>query len=196
MWASSGADEQPLRWKRPRLAAIVSAILSLAVGCGGGPPDWRTAPDLQFVDVSGARRSLEEFEGSVVLLSFLDLRASGAHDPSKSQTVFLRSMARQYGSQGLSVVVVASVRDARSTDAARLLNLIHDWELGEVVLLRDEHSRARSAYGVRRQPTTFLIDSQRFVRWQREGFAPAQELATAIESVLSDRASTKARKAS
>jgi len=191
--AGFSAAEKPPRRARRRLAALLSAVVSLAVGCDGGSPPGRPAPELQLVDLSGARRSLDELDGRALLLSFLDLRTPGdprADDPSKSQAVFLRSMARQYGPQGLRVVVIGSFHEGRSEDSDRLINLVHDWELGDMVLFPDEDSRARSAYGVQRQPTTFLIDSHRFVRWQREGFAPAQELAAAIESVLSGRIPT------
>lgn len=174
------------------LAGALCCVSSLGEGGGrrAGPRPGQPAPALDLSDARGIRRGLHELRGHPVLLSFISLPPSprdvARRDANRSQVVFLCSMKAQYERWGLKVLIVDASVAARGerTDAVRLINLEHDWELGAIALLNDHQGQAALSYGVKRFPTTFLMDERHVVRHSWEGFVPAQQLAATVESVL------------
>ena len=105
-----------------------------------------------------------------MLLAFVGPDEQGTVAASRNQVVFLRSMARQHGAAGLTVMVLAES--------------VRDWNLREIGLLGDESGSAARAFDVTRFPTTLLIDDRGFVRARWEGFTPAHRLDFAVRAVV------------
>jgi hypothetical protein len=184
-----------IRDRKPLLAVVAVAavaavvLLVLLVGDEEKPPvpAERTAPPLAGTAVRGGRVSLERLRGHAVLVSFLNTRADATlrNDPSRAQTVFLRSMQTQHARFGLRVIIVdaAEVAGAGRPSRNELVNYTYDWNLDRAIaLLADDGSLARR-FSVRRAPTTFLIDQDGALRRRWNGFAGAAELDFAIRSL-------------
>jgi peroxiredoxin len=132
-----------------------------------------TAPDFALPEVDAATWAFSGQSSGLVLLSFLDT-SYDTDNPSKSQVVFLRSMAKQYPHVRIAAISTA--------DASSLLNLTYDWQMRDTVpLLIDNGGTVTAQYGVRQLPTTYLIRDGRIVqRW--DGVALTGLLAIAIET--------------
>jgi hypothetical protein len=142
-------------------------LLFLTTACRSVPVS--TLPDLTLPDVRGGAFQLRAPPAQPLLLAFLQTVPDTADTPSRSQTVFLASMAQQYGPRGLRVAIVdASVLapgPQPSHDA--VLNASYDWHL-KFPLLLDQNGQLASQLGVKEVPTTFLIaiDGTIVQRWQ------------------------------
>src|SRR5215216_1871159 len=79
------------------------------------------APELVGKAVRGGEVNLQRLRDHLVLLSFLNSRASATAegDPSRAQIVFLRSMQRQHARFGLRVVVVDAAELAGAGRSSR-----------------------------------------------------------------------------
>lgn len=127
------------------------------------------------VDVLGG-----DLVGQVVLVGFVNAQAGGSgRDLSRSQIVFLKSMAQQYEPLGVRVVLV----DTSGADAQMLARAASNWQLGAIPLLPDTGALA-AGFGVTQSPVTLLIgaDGLTLRRWDR--FAAAQDLAFALQAVV------------
>jgi hypothetical protein len=115
--------------------------------------------------------------GRPALIGYLDLSEppGRAGLGSRSQSVFLRSMAAQHPRLLLRVVDVSRLAEAERRNRA------HDWELAGGSLERLAGAAHPWFRGV--VPTTVLLDErgQRIERW--EGFVGAAELDRAIRSL-------------
>jgi hypothetical protein len=145
------------------------------------------APALTGTAVRGGEVALERLRGHVVLVSFLNSRAEATPegDPSRAQTVFLRSMQTQHARFGLRVIIVdaAELAGAERPSRDELVNYTYDWNLDPVIaVLRDDDTRARR-FVVEQAPTTFLIGPDGVVRERWDGFAPAAQLDLSIRQL-------------
>lgn len=144
------------------------------------------APAFTLANARGGELALDLTQGPT-LLSFIwpGTANDEAAQASRSQVVFIKSMAEQYTDQGLQVLLVASATQSQPAigDAHALLNFSYDWNLDQVPLLIDDGTVARS-YGVRELPTTLLIDEAGRVAQRWEGYAGAAQLALAIQAEL------------
>lgn len=120
-----------------------------------------------------------------VLLAFLQTVPDVADTPSRSEAVFLTSMAQQYGPRGLRVVAidVSALANHRSPDPAALINASYDWHLN-FALLEDANNRVAERYKVEQLPTIvlFAADGKIAQRWQ--GLTRPAQLAQGIERLL------------
>jgi hypothetical protein len=128
-----------------------------------------TLPDLTLPNVRGGAFPLRILPAQPLLLGFLQTVPDTADTASRSQVVFLASMAQQYGPHGLRVAIVdASVLTAGSQPSHdAVLNASYDWHLNFPLLL-DLNGQLARTLEVKEAPTTFLIaaDGTIVQRWQ------------------------------
>jgi hypothetical protein len=108
-------------------------------------------------------------------------------EKSRSQVVFLRSMEQQYGSAGVTFLLVDAsvVHDRRPLDSAKLRRLSYIWDLEHFSLLMDTATGATAReYGISRLPTTLLIGADGRVVHRWDGFASAAQLSSALQMLV------------
>lgn len=100
--------------------------------------------------------------------------------------VFLKSVAQQYAPNGLEVLIVGCNRilSGEPLPPNALLNFTYDWQLDDVMVLRDDDEATAIRYGVSTLPTTFLIAPDGHIRQRWDGFVASPQLALAIESLV------------
>jgi hypothetical protein len=144
-----------------------------------------TLPDLSLPNVRGGAFPLRVQPAQPLLLAFLQTVPDTADTASRSQVVFLASMAHQYGSRGLRVAIVdASVLTPGSQPSHdAVLNASYDWHLNFPLLL-DQNGQLARTLEVKEVPTTFLMaaDGTIVQRWQ--GLTRPATLAQGIEKLL------------
>jgi hypothetical protein len=143
-----------------------------------------TLPDLTLPDVRGVAFHLCAQPAQPLLLAFLQTVPDTADTPSRSQVVFMSSMARQYVPRGVRVAIVDASVLTSDSQLARdaILNASYDWQLNFPLLL-DQNGQLAHQLGVKDLPTTFLFaqDGTIVQRWQ--GLTRPAVLAQAIEKV-------------
>jgi hypothetical protein len=172
------------RWFCVSLLLLLSSCAQVAAPPGPVPGDQ--APDFALTQVGGGQVTLSAQRGQTVLLAFVDVRAPAgeAHDPSRGQLVFLKSMLRQYGPQGLTVLIVdAGTIAGRTAHDGPLVNASHDWQLAPIPLLIDDGAVAQR-FGVTTSPTSLLLNAQGAVQQRWDGYTTAAQLALAIEALV------------
>jgi len=148
-----------------------------------------SAPDFNLSSAQGDAYHLADLQGQVVLLSFVNTRPLDASlstpDASRSQIVFLRSIARQYASQGLRVLLVdaTTLVQGEQPNQDALLNFVYNWDMETIPMLMDGAAMAQ-AYGVSQVPTTFVIAPDGRVTQRWNGVATAAHLALALQSLV------------
>lgn len=144
-----------------------------------------TVPDVTLRDVRGGLFSLRSRPAQPLLLAFVQTVPDTADTDSRSQVVFLASMAHQYGPRGLRVAAVdASVLgDTAPPSHDALLNASYDWHL-EFPLLPDEGGKLARQLGVGEVPTTFLMAPDGRIVEQWRGLTRPAALALGIEKLL------------
>ena len=172
--------------KKPTLVVlrgILAVALMLTVACRSKPVS--TLPDLTLQDVRGGTFPLRSRSAQPLLLAFLQTVPDTADTPSRSQVVFVASMAQQYGPRGLRVAVVDASALVLGPPPAHdaVLNASYDWQLKLPLLLDPDADLARKL-GAESVPTTFLIsaDGQILHRWR--GLTRPAVLALAIEKLM------------
>ncbi len=142
-------------------------------------------PDFTLPQVRGSIFRLYSQPAQPVLLAFLQTVPDTADTPSRSQVVFLSSMAQQYGPRGLRVAVIdaSALVNHRLPNHNSLVNVSYDWQMN-LPLLEDRDNQIAQRFGVMQIPTLVLLapDGRIYQRWQ-ESTGPAQ-LAQGIERLL------------
>ncbi len=156
-----------------------------------------SAPQFDLPAASGGQLNLHGLlsKHQALLLSFVDansLIGMGLKPTeSKAQVVVLKSMSRQYRSQGVAVLIIGACRRYPSRMASRrpLFNLSLDWHLQHIPVLRDAKGFTARQYSVVYLPTTFLIGKNGKILRRWNGYvAPApMSFALAGESVSTGR---------
>lgn len=173
--------------RAPVTPLFVAFLLALTTPCHSGAVDTpiATLPGLSLPDVRGGSFQLRALPAQPLLLSFLQTVPDTADTASRSQVVFLASMAQKYGPRGLRVAIVdatvLTLGSQPSQDA--VLNSSYDWQL-KFPLLVDGKGQLAHQLGVNTAPTTFLIaaDGSIVQRWQ--GLTRPAVLAQGIEKLL------------
>jgi hypothetical protein len=144
-----------------------------------------TLPDRLLPDVRGGTFPLRVEPAKPLLLGFLQTVPDTADTPSRSQVVFLASMAQQYGPRGLRVAVVNASILATGSQPSHdaVLNASYDWHLNFPLLL-DSNGQLARQLGVKVVPTTLPTagDGTVVQRWQ--GLTRPANLAQRIERLL------------
>jgi hypothetical protein len=170
-----------------RKAAVLRASLTLTLmltgGCRSRPV--LTVPDATLQDVQGDSFSLLSRPAQPLLLAFLQTVPDTVDTASRSQVVFLASMAHQYGPRGLRVAVVdasaLALGSPPAPDAVR--NARYDWHL-DFPLLVDPADRVTRQMGVTTVPTTFLIAADGSILREWRGLTGPAVFALAIEKLM------------
>jgi len=148
-----------------------------------------SAPDFNLSSAQGDTYHLADLQGQVVLLSFINTQplddSLSTPDMSRSQIVFLKSIAQQYAAKGVRVLLVdaTALVHGEPPDQNALRNFIHNWDIETIPILMDGMSVAQ-AYGVSQVPTTFVIAPDGWVTQHWDGIATAAHLALAVQSLV------------
>jgi peroxiredoxin len=142
-------------------------------------------PDFTLPQVRGSTFRLYSQPAQPVLLAFLQTVPDTADTTSRSQVVFLSSMAQQYGPRGLRVAVIdaSALVNHRPPDHGSLVNVSYDWQMN-FPLLEDGDNQITQRFGVIQIPTLVLLapDGRICQRWQ--GATGPAQLAQGIERLL------------
>ena len=132
---------------------------------------------------------MNEFSGSTILLSFIDVSNPQA---ILSQLTIIKSMKKQYAGNGLKIIVVdgSSCHDENKRNEM-LANFIEDHELKDILLCDTKVENVVARYGVKTFPTTFLISKDGSIQQKWENVALSSEMAMAIENDLGDAIAVK-----
>lgn len=175
---------QPARSIRASVlrAFFVFALLLAAPECSR---PISTLPDFTLSDVRSGAFRLRSKPAQPLLLAFLQTVPDAADTPSRSQVVFVSSMAHQYGARGLRVAIVDASALALASPPSRdaVLNASYDWQL-KIPLLLDADAHLAHKLGVEEVPTTFLISSDGHILQKWRGLTRPAVLALAIEKLL------------
>jgi hypothetical protein len=148
-----------------------------------------TMPDSTLPNVRGGTFHLRSQPPQPLLLAFLQTVPDTANTPSRSQVVFLASMAHQYGSRGLRVAVVDASSLAIGNSSSRapsrdsILNASYDWHLNIPLLLDPDGQLARTM-DIKAVPTTILISADGHILEQWRGLTRPVVLSWSIEKLL------------
>ena len=118
-------------------------------------PSQSVAPDLELIGLDGARVSLEDLRGKVVLLNFWATWCP----PCKAEMPDLEALQREYGAAQDFVVLGVNFEEA----AAPVETFVHERGLSFPILL-DPHGKAADSLGVRGLPASFIIDRAGYIR--------------------------------
>jgi thiol-disulfide isomerase/thioredoxin len=160
--------------------ALMPTALALALGaaaCGGAPgPATSPAAAAGFTlsGVDGARHSLADYRGSVVLVNFWATWCI----PCRAEMPDLEHEYRVHKAEGL-VVLGVDVQESR----ADVTKFINDLGVTYPVLL-DSEAVAHDAYHVGGLPQTILIDRVGRVILSRPGAASREQLELEITQAL------------
>lgn len=179
------APEKPASEKN-MLAVLRGFFLStlmLTAACRSKPVS--ILPDITLTDVRGGAFRLRSQPARPLLLAFLQTVPDTSDTPSRSQAVFLSSMAQQYGPRGLRVAVVDDSALALASPPLHgaVLNASYDWQL-KIPLLLDQDAHLARKLGIEEVPTTFLISADGHILQQWRDLTRPAVLALAIEKLL------------
>lgn len=142
------------------LATVSEAQKTFDRSDGGSPiSPHQKIRDRVFAAVRGGTSHLIGTPRRPLLLAFLQMLPDSDATPSRSEALYLDSMAQQYAGGGLRVAAIASAQSgiAYSSWHQDLLNASYDWHL-TFPLLQDTNGRALREFHVRTLPTVVLID--------------------------------------
>lgn len=166
----------------PSTAIYLSNKTVNALGVGS------VAPDFVLEKADGEKAKLSNFRNRAVLLSFIYVHNSSEADKAqatRAQLTFLKSMHKQYGGNGLTIILVDEshrVNNTKTSDET-FTNFIYDQELQGMHLLKDNANLA-GKYGVTVLPTTFLIAKDGRITQKWQDVALSSQLALAIYEEL------------
>lgn len=160
-------------------------VFTVTLTAGGQPRPISVLPDITLPDVRGGTFHLRSQPAQPLLLAFLQTVPDTADTPSRSQVVFLSSMANQYVPRGLRVAVVDASALALASPPSHdaVLNASYDWQL-KLPLLLDRDAHLARKMGVEEVPTTFLISADGHILQRWQGLTRPAVLALSIEKLL------------
>jgi cytochrome c biogenesis protein CcmG/thiol:disulfide interchange protein DsbE len=164
-----------------------SKLLAFLAGDANGPapsstyiqPEARkTAADFMVRDASGKAIRLSDFRGKAVLLNFW---ATGS-DPSKVEIPILRELQQAYGDRGLTVLGVSIEREGWNVVSPYMEKTKFNYP----VMVADAEVAALYG-GLKRVPTTLLIDATGRIAAVHVGVCSRGEYEGEIDAVLKGR---------
>lgn len=170
------------RW-RPLLGWTPLLGLLLLVACGGdgrsGPPrEGDAAPGYAATTLDGEEVSLQDLEGSPVLLNFWATWCT----PCRREMPFLQELYQEHRDAGLRVVGV-------SMDSRASVNEVRTFAERTGVtytILHDASARGMDVFSVLGLPATYLLDRDGTIRFVRIGpiLETDREFLDALEEIV------------
>ena len=163
-----------------RVFAVVFVVLILAAGCGPKAPPAApagTSPTaLQYQDLEGKPRSLDELKGRVVLLDFWATWCG----PCLESLPLYETWQKELGPSGLTIVAVSVDKEKEPVIGFLAKNA------PSLTAFHDPQFKVVSAVKVPKMPTAFLIARDGSVVMRHEGFTKksAVELEAKIREQL------------
>lgn len=178
------------------ILTVATSAAQISVAGTKGPPltlqseDSRGHPPsadfIKSLDSNGHLWRASAHPSQCFLVSFLQFLPETEATPSRTQSLVMQSMETQYGSKGLSVVVIDQEGSSlRSQLTATSLDQIkEDWGMSNLVMLTDTSGSMRRKFNVNGVPTVFLLDSRgrELKRWNHP--IEAATLAKLIKEII------------
>jgi cytochrome c biogenesis protein CcmG, thiol:disulfide interchange protein DsbE len=144
-------------------------VILVSVGCGEGASSRRPAPDFLLEEISGAKISLSNLKGKVIIVDFWATWCP----PCLMSIPELVGLQEKYRQNGLSVVGISvdnpdqvSDRDLAAFMEKRKINYPVARANAQVLQAYFAHDSNMAI------PTMFLIDRQGMIAEKKVGFAP------------------------
>ncbi len=156
----------------PRIAnrslGFVCGLLLLGAGLGGCasvPPDW------SFIDASGSRVSLSDFQGRVLVLAFTNSWC----EPCKEAAPHLQDLQEQFADRGVMILAMSSWERGDPTN--------HMKRFGYTYAVMSHATELARRYNVDHLPTFYVIGVNGQVIYRKEGFkeSMAKQMASVID---------------
>ena len=166
--------------KKNRKIMVVGGILLanfiiIAIFLLYKPSSLDPAPNFTLTDVQGKTFSLSDYNGHIVILSFLKTRCSSC----KMEVSQLKLVYDKYHD---SVVILAVSIDPPYDTDQQLLQFIN--ETGITWTVARGTDKIKSDYNVQISPTIIIIDKSGYIRFRRTGEVTQEELSEQIEKLL------------
>lgn len=147
-----------MRMTRP-LALLALAAAALANAAPQSAEIGKPAPDFTATDETGAKHSLSQYRGKLVVLEWTNPGCPYVQRHYASDT--MEKLAKRYGAQGVVWLAANSTHDNTPTDT-----LSWKKEQGfEYATLQDASGELGKLYGARTTPHMFIIDPQGVLRY-------------------------------
>lgn len=144
------------------------------------------APSFNAYTINGKEINLNDFRGSNVLLSFIDMQHFNKLDSSqetRAQLAFIKSIYWQYPKDHLKIILVdASVlKTGKITSKKKLINFIWDNQLNKISILSGKiGEKIAEKYSIHILPTIFLVDPDGHISQIWENVALSSQLMLAL----------------
>lgn len=160
------------------LTALLLCLFLAWPAAAGRSLEGEAAPDFVLRSLDGTNLRLSEYQGSVVILTFWNLRCGDCRE----QLPELNAMQAQYGPQGLKVLSVSIDKHVH-----RVEEMTRSMQLDFPVLV-DLKKRVAKLYDPGKLPLTVLIDPAGNVRHVHKGYSGKDPLiyTAELESLLAD----------
>jgi cytochrome c biogenesis protein CcmG, thiol:disulfide interchange protein DsbE len=143
------------------LLVVFAALGGLPARAGSDLKPWTDgpAPQLSLRDLTGQPVNLADFRGKVVLVNFWATRCA----PCIEELPSMQRVQDKLGRDGFKVLAV-NYQEGR----ARIDDFLKKRPL-KLTILRDHDGSARTGWGVRGFPTSFVIDTDQRIRYTVTG---------------------------
>ncbi len=160
---------------RRRFLALSAAFPFVLAGCG----EERAAPDATLHLLDAPATSLAALRGQPVLLTFWATSCPGCIE----EIPLLTELHTRYGPRGLKVIGVAMTYDPE----AQVRALVERKGVPYPIALDRDGSVSQAMGTVRLTPTTFLLDPQGKVTYQKVGIFDLDKVKGLVEGMLGKR---------
>jgi peroxiredoxin len=146
-------------------------------------------PDFRAKTVQGKNIALKDFSGTPFIVSFTVAHSSlqtEDHGAINAQLAYLKSMVRQYGDQGLKIIMIDESGVLKNSPDIRMsVNFTEDHASEAMLWLHDDPTgKLAKAFSVTQAPETFLISRDRTIARRWTGMALPAEIAFVVENEL------------
>lgn len=154
---------------------ILTVLLVLGIFFGS----TNAVSNIEFTALNGAKMSLEKLHGKPVIVTFW---ATDCDSCLKEIPLWLDFYER-YHPQGLEILGVAMYYDPPN----HVIEFNKMRPLPYPITLDVEAKFANAFGGVKNTPTTFLLNANSEIVWQKVGLIEREELAPLIENLLKEK---------
>lgn len=143
--------------------------------------DGATVPEVAFLDADGNERSLEDFQGRVVVLNLWATWCA----PCRKEMPSLDRLQASLGSDEFEVVALAVDRG----DLSKVLNFYDEIGIENLAIYHDSSAKAGRTLRAPGLPTTLIIDREGKEVGRVLGDAEwdGEDVATLLEAVIAER---------